>query len=209
MFVTLEGIDASGKSTQLELLKRALKERGFDVLATRQPGGTPIGRQIREVILSPVNSEMVAETEVLLYMADRLQHLRKVVRPALDQGKIVLCDRYHDATVVYQGAGRRLDLSWLRPIEKKYLIRPDLTLWLDISLEESLDRLERRNRQQGIENCRLESEDREFFKRVVAKYRELCEKESDRFVRIAAEENSDTIQKSILAALMPKLKENG
>ncbi len=209
MFVTLEGIDASGKSTQLELLKRALKERGFDVLATRQPGGTPIGRQIREVILSPVNSEMVAETEVLLYMADRLQHLRKVVRPALDKGKIVLCDRYHDATVVYQGAGRRLDLSWLRPIEKKYLIRPDLTLWLDISLEESLDRLERRNRQQGIENCRLESEDREFFKRVVAKYRELCEKESDRFVRIAAEENSDAIQKSILAALMPKLKENG
>lgn len=209
MFVTLEGIDASGKSTQLELLKRALKERGFDVLATRQPGGTPIGRQIREVILSPVNSEMVAETEVLLYMADRLQHLCQVVRPALDKGKIVLCDRYHDATVVYQGAGRRLDLSWLRPIEKKYLIRPDLTLWLDISLEESLDRLERRNRQQGIENCRLESEDREFFKRVVAKYRELCEKESDRFVRIAAEENSDTIQKSILAALMPKLKENG
>ena len=208
MFVTFEGIDAGGKSTQLGLLEKTLGDKGYDVLATRQPGGTQIGQQIRKVILDPKNSDMVAETEVLLYMADRLQHLRQVIRPALAKGKIVLCDRYHDALIVYQGAGRQIDLTWLRPMEKKYLIRPDITFWLDISLEESLYRLKKRNLMQGMENCRLESENDLFFKRIIQRYNDLCQREPDRFVRIAAGESRSTIQKAILAALIPKLEEN-
>ena len=207
MFITFEGIDASGKSTQLELLEKNLRDKGYKVLLTRQPGGTRIGQQIRKVILDPDNTDMIPETEVLLYMADRLQHLRQLVQPALEEGKIVLCDRYHDALVVYQGAGRQMDLSWLKPIEGKFLLHPNLSFYLDISLEKSKHRLEKRNQTQGIKNCRLESENDEFFKRVIQKYDDLCQNEADRFIRIPAEKGRGATQKAILDILIPELEE--
>ena len=208
MFITFEGIDASGKSTQLKLMESALRSRGFDVLATRQPGGTQIGKKIREVILNPENVDMAVETEVLLYMADRLQHLRQVVRPALAERRVVLCDRYHDALLVYQGAGREMDLAWLRPLEKKFLISPHVTFWLDISLEESQGRLEKRNQMLGIENCRLENETDDFFNRVICAYRSINRREPDRFIRIAADTSRSEIHSAILDVLIPKLEES-
>jgi len=206
MFITFEGIDASGKSTQLELLGKNLHDQGFDVIITRQPGGTQIGQQIRKVILDPENTDMIPETEVLLYMADRLQDISEVIRPALDSGKIVISDRYHDATTVYQGSGRELDLSWLKAIEDRFIIKPDLTFWINISLEESLTRLEKRNQMQGIENCRLESEGTQFFTRIIEGYDRLSQSEPERFVNINGEMRRSEIQTEILDVLLPKLK---
>ncbi len=156
MFITFEGIDASGKTTQMELLKETLTAKGYQFIQTRQPGGTEIGQKIREILLDPKNSQMIPEAEVLLYMADRIQHINQVIKPAIQENTIVLCDRYHDATVAYQGGGRQLDLSWLDPLTEKLLLTPDLTLWFDISVEESQRRLNIRNEQQNIEHCRLE-----------------------------------------------------
>lgn len=206
MFITFEGIDASGKSTQLELLGKSLHDQGLDVIITRQPGGTQIGQQIRKVILDPENTDMIPETEVLLYMADRLQHIQEVVKPALDSDKIVISDRYHDATRVYQGSGRQLDLSWLKPIEDQFIITPDLTFWIDISLEESQERLEKRNQMQGIQNCRLESAGTKFFTRVIEAYSQLAKAEPNRFVKINGEQRRSEIQTAILDVMLPKLK---
>ncbi len=209
MFVTFEGIDASGKTTQIEVLERALKEKGYDVVVTRQPGGTMVGQQIRKILLDQDNTDMTPEAEVLLYMADRLQHLREIICPTLKQNKIVLCDRYHDATVAYQGGGRELDLHWLKPIEDQFLLEPDISIWLDISPEESRERLEKRNKLQGIENCRLESEDIAFFKRIVTRYNEFCEKEPERFYRVSAEDSRSAIQNKILDIILPQLDPPG
>jgi dTMP kinase len=206
MFITFEGIDASGKSTQLELLGKNLHDQGFDVIITRQPGGTQIGQQIRKVILDPDNTDMIPETEVLLYMADRLQHISEVIKPALDGGKIVISDRYHDATTVYQGSGRELDLSWLNLIEDRFILKPDLTFWINISLEESQSRLEKRNQMQGIQNCRLESEGAQFFTRIIEAYDRLSKSEPERFVNINGELRRRDIQTEILDILLPKLK---
>ena len=206
MFITFEGIDASGKSTQLELLGKNLHEQGLHVIITIQPGGTQIGQQIRKVILDPDNTDMIPETEVLLYMADRLQHISEVIQPALDSGKVVISDRYHDATTVYQGSGRELDLSWLKAIEDRFIIKPDLTFWINISLEESLTRLEKRNQMQGIENCRLESEGAQFFTRIIEAYDRLSQSEPERFVDINGEMRRSEIQTEVLDILLPKLK---
>jgi dTMP kinase len=206
MLITFEGIDASGKSTQLELLGKNLHDQGFDVIITRQPGGTQIGQQIRKVILDPDNTDMIPETEVLLYMADRLQHISEVIKPALDAGKIVISDRYHDATTVYQGSGRELDLSWLKLIEDRFILKPDLTFWINISLAESQSRLEKRNQMQGIQNCRLESEGAQFFTRIIEAYDRLSKSEPERFANINGETRRSDIQTEILEILLPKLK---
>ncbi len=206
MFITFEGIDASGKTTQVDLLGNTLKAKGFDFIHTRQPGGTDIGLKIREILLNPEHSEMVPETEVLLYMADRIQHINQVIKPTLKENKIVLCDRYHDATVAYQGGGRQLDLSWLDPLKNNLLLTPDLTLWFDISVEESQRRLNIRNESQNVENCRLEREDREFFDRIRKVYQEIAEQEPDRFIIISAENSIEAIQKEVETIVLSRLQ---
>ncbi len=205
MFITFEGIDASGKTTQMTLLEETLRDRGYSVIKTRQPGGTRIGRLIREIVLGSKNAELVSEAEVLLYMADRIQHVQQEIAPAIKHGKIVLCDRYHDATLAYQGGGRQLDLSWLEPLRKRSIIDPDLTLWFDISVAESQARLNRRNATMDVANDRLESENVAFFSRVRQAYHEMCQKESHRFVRILAEDEIQTIRKKTLEIVTAKL----
>ncbi len=206
MFITFEGIDASGKTTQMNLLEEYLLKNQYNILVTRQPGGTKIGQLIRGILLDHENTQMDPTTEVLLYMADRIQHLQETIVPALNNGKIVFCDRYHDALLAYQGGGRQLDLSWLEPLQKKSVLVPDLTIWFDVSVEESQRRLNQRNLDQNIENCRLESEDEAFFNRIRQGYQELCDKEPLRFIKISAEDDVDVIQQKALEIVLSKLK---
>jgi dTMP kinase len=206
MLITFEGIDASGKTTQIGLLEKALRDRNRDVLVTRQPGGTVIGSEIRRILLDPKYGRMVPETEVLLYMADRIQHLQEVVLPALQQGSVVLCDRYHDATLAYQGDGRQLDLSWLTPLTEKQLITPALTFWFDISVAESISRLKARNAAYAVENCRLESENEGFFDRVRRGYQALQQKEPDRFVRIDGEQPIEHIHRVVVEIVLERVR---
>ena len=163
-FFTFEGIDGCGKSTQLELSSRALKAKGFDCVVTREPGGTPISTKIRELLLSPDNKEMCMQTECLLYMAARAQHVREVIVPAVDRGGIVLCDRFEQATFAYQGHGRGLSTEFLREINKFATggQTPDLTFIFDISVELSQKRLN----SIGKGRDRLESEGARFFEKV-------------------------------------------
>jgi dTMP kinase len=205
MLITFEGIDASGKTTQIDLLAESLERQGVQIIKTRQPGGTVIGQKIRKILLDPDNTEMVPETEVLLYMADRIQHIKQVIEPALSLGKTVLCDRYHDATMAYQGAGRQLDLSWLDPIKNNMIRVPDLTLWFDISVEESQDRLLKRNMSQNVENCRLEREEFAFFDRIRTAYNSFAQQESDRFVRLDATGEISSIQKEVESIVFSRL----
>ncbi|NQU62764.1 MAG: dTMP kinase [SAR324 cluster bacterium] len=205
MLITFEGIDASGKTTQIELLKSALKKRGSEVLMTRQPGGTPIGQLIREILLNPNHKSLVPEAEVLLYMADRIQHIKEVILPALANHQIVLCDRYHDATMAYQGGGRQLDLSWLKQLQEKYVIIPGLTLWFDISVEQSQERLKERNRSLDTENCRLESESRLFFDRVRNEYARMCQTAHERFIQIDASDDIASIHQRVLKTVLTRM----
>lgn len=206
MFITFEGIDACGKSTQIDLIEHILKEKEIDYIVTRQPGGTQIGQPIRNILLNPDHVNMAPETEVLLYMADRIQHLQEVIKPALKEGKVVLCDRYHDATLAYQGGGRELELSWLKPIEEKFVLTPDLTFWFDISVEESRERLEKRNKLLGMENCRFEQEDEQFFTKTIQKYQQFHELHPDRFIKINGCGNRSEITENVLNILLPALK---
>ena len=197
MFITFEGIDGSGKSTQLELLKNTLVDKGFNILVTKQPGGTQIGQLIRNILLDPDNSQMVPEAEVLLYLADRVQHIKEVITPALERCEIVLCDRYHDATLAYQGGGRKLDLEWQQEFQNRYVIKPDLTIWLDLPVTESKKRLEIGNKDLDMDNCRLEQEDDAFFSRIRTEYQRLSQQEPNRFLTISAEGSVESIQNQI------------
>jgi dTMP kinase len=171
LFVTFEGTEGSGKSTQIELLSKRLREHGREVIALREPGGTPIGEEIRHTLKhSLAGGGMCAETELLLMNASRAQLVRQVIRPALAAGKAVLCDRFFDSTIAYQVFGRRLDSAQVQRIIDFAIAgtRPDITLLLRIPLEIS----ERRRAARAVENVRdrMEEEDREFFLRVEQGY---------------------------------------
>jgi dTMP kinase len=203
IFITLEGIDGSGKSSQLKRLSQNLKQRGFQILETKEPGGSKTGQLIRQIILNPDHKELAAPAEMLLFMADRIQHLNEVIIPALKQEIIVLCDRYHDSTIAYQGGGRQIDLSWLTPVVDKFIIPPGLTLWLDISVEESVKRLE-----QKTINCRMENEDKLFFQRVRKSYQDIYQANSHRVVCISAENDIETVEQEILKVVLGKINYN-
>ena len=142
MFITFEGPEGSGKTTQIQPLFADLQSRGYDVVLTREPGGTAIGDQIRRVLLDPANQEMLLEAEILLFSASRAQLVGQVVRPALERGAIVICDRFADSTMAYQGYGRGLDLESLHRITQFATggLMPDLTVYLDLDVEEGLRR---------------------------------------------------------------------
>ncbi|BBO78929.1 thymidylate kinase [Desulfosarcina widdelii] len=205
MFITLEGIEGSGKSTQITAIARWLKEAGYDCLTTREPGGTSIGGQIRSVLLHPANDDMAPGTELLLYVADRVQHLETVVRPALAAGKVVVCDRYFDATMVYQGYARGLD--------KKTILRlhdlscggqtPDLTLLLDLAPEEGLARAWRRIASDDAHaaESRFEKEKLAFHERVREGYLDLARNQPQRFCVIDADADTQTVQTRIETVL--------
>jgi dTMP kinase len=203
MFITLEGPEGSGKSTQAALLAAFLEEMGFPVVATREPGGTAIGDQIRACLHDVNNSAMRPETEFLLYSASRAQLVREVIQPALGGNKIVLCDRYADSSVAYQGYGRGLDLATLLDITHFATsgVKPDLTFLLDIDVAEGLAR-----RLSGSDEMnRLDLETIAFHNRVRAGYHRLAEADPGRWVVINAAQSTAEIQRQLRAITMQRL----
>jgi dTMP kinase len=204
MLITLEGPEGSGKTTQIELLVAWLGEQGYDAVLTREPGGTDIGNQIRDVIHDPANTAMAATAEILLYSADRAQHVVECITPLLAEGKIVVSDRYYDSTLAYQGYGRGLDLEALRAITAFATggLKPDLTLYLDIAPEKGLER----RQTGGGEWNRLDAEALEFHQRVREGYMELIEREPDRWVVIDAAGPVEEVQEEIRVQVKARLK---
>ena len=194
-FITFEGMEGCGKSTQAKLLAQAI---GPDAVLTQEPGGTAIGRAIRQLLLDPANRAMSAEAEVLLFFADRAQHVAEVIRPALAAGKIVISTRYVDTSLAYQGYGRGLDLDRIRSVAVLATggLRPDLTLFFDLPLEIGLARVVRRGGRD-----RLESEVREFHERVRNGYLELAAAEPDRWIRIDASGSEADVEARTRAAV--------
>ena len=203
MFITLEGPDGSGKTTQARLLAEWLREQGYEVVLTREPGGTDIGDQIREVLHDPHNTAINASTEILLYSASRAQHVAQRIRPALTAGKIIISDRYADSTLAYQGYGRGLDLETLRTITAFATggLTPDLTLYLDITAQEGLQR----RQLGGGEWNRLDAEALEFHQRVRAGYLELVKQEPGRWVVTNAAQSIEEVQAEIRALVRARL----
>ncbi|HZB47146.1 MAG TPA: dTMP kinase [Pyrinomonadaceae bacterium] len=205
-FITFEGIDGSGKSTQMRLLASELRLRGQEVVSTREPGGTPLGSRIRELVLD--NEEQVDPlAELLLYAADRAQHVRTLVRPALESGHVVLSDRYADATAAYQGAGRGFPealISELIVLATGGLM-PDLTLVFDLTVEESRRRARKRTRGETTQkkHDRLDAEDAAFHTRVRDAYLKLAAAEPERVILIDASGSIQETQAQVMKLVIP------
>lgn len=212
-FVTLEGIDGSGKSTVLNRLAEALADKGYPVVATREPGGTAVGRAVRAVLLDVESAGMSPLCEAFLYAADRAQHVAEVIRPALEAGRLVLCDRFTDSTLVYQGAARGLDMEWLEAVCSRAAggLVPDRTLLLDTTVEEGLKRLARRRTAQGSGRyeARFDEETIAFHRRVYAGYMALAEANKERFIIIDASRPVEEVVRACIDALAPELASVG
>jgi dTMP kinase len=210
-FITLEGLDGSGKSTQLKKLAHALKARGEIVTVTRQPGGTPFGDRIRTLLLDSRSESPAPLAELAMMFADRAQSIHQVIAPALDRGEIVLCDRFTDSTEAYQGGGRELGSEMVRTLHKTLCndLQPDLTLLLMPGFERSLERARRRNRRvaetTGKDENRFEQLDVDFFRRTYDMYRTIAERDSLRVVVIEGEAGIEEVFSSILAIVERKL----
>ena len=207
-FITFEGIDGCGKSTQLRLLAGELRVRGMRVVATREPGGTTLGQKLRAALLD-VQEQVDPLAELLVFAADRAQHVRKHLLPALKENEIVLSDRYADATVAYQGAGRGFDSKLIQEIVELATdgLKPDLTLLFDLSVDESAVRTRRRVASKRTD--RLDSEDREFHIRVRDAYVEIAKAEPDRFRVIDARGSVNETHRLVMDIVIPFLSERG
>jgi len=205
VFITFEGPDGSGKTTQARLLAERLREQRYEVVLTREPGGSDIGDQIRAVLHDLRNTAMDARTEILLYSASRAQHVAQLIRPALAAGKIVISDRYADSTLAYQGYGRELDLETLRTVTAFATggLVPDLTLYLDIPPQEGLQR----RRLGGDEWNRLDAEALEFHQRVRAGFLQLVRLEPERWVVIDSTHSIEEVQAEIKALVQARLSQ--
>lgn len=207
LFVTLEGPDGSGKTTQINLLRAVLEREGYSILQTREPGGTSIGDQIRRVLHDTANTTMRATTEILLYSASRAQLVTEVIQPALADGKIVLCDRYADSTLAYQGYGRQLDLKTLRTITTFATggLRPDLIIYLDLPVEEGLRRKRLAHETEDAEWNRLDQETVDFHHRVHQGYLKLAAEEPDRWIIVDANQPVEAVHQEIARAVLARL----
>ncbi|KAB2902764.1 MAG: dTMP kinase [Anaerolineae bacterium] len=205
MLITLEGPDGSGKSTQIDLLVQKLRAKGYKVVQTREPGGTSIGDEIRQVLHDLKNTAMHPHTETLLYAASRAQLVAQVIRPHLESGGIVVCDRYRDSTLAYQGYGHGLDLEALNSILAFATgnLTPDLTFYLDLSVEDGL----KRRKDAADDWNRMDAMAVEFHQRVRAGYEKLIAAEPERWVRIDASQDIETIHQAILAVVLMRVKE--
>ncbi len=208
-FITFDGVEGSGKTTQIRRLAEALRLRGHSVCTTREPGGCPIADAIRSILLDPAHGKMAPRAELLLYAAARAQHVAEVIRPALERGEIVLCDRFTDATIAYQGFGRGLErdlISHLNDLASGGLV-PDLTLLLDLPVEEGLRRaLERNALDDGMREGRFEQEALAFHNRVREGYHHLAATES-RFRVVDALGPEDEVALRVASAAAPVLEE--
>jgi len=203
LFITLEGPEGAGKSTNREYLAERLRAQGLDVVLTREPGGTPLAERIRELLLAPSDEKMNADTELLLVFAARAQHLAEVIRPALARGAIVLCDRFTDATYAYQGGGRGLSLERIATLENfvQGALRPDLTLVFDLPVEIGLSRAAARGRLD-----RFEQEGQAFFEAVRQAYLARAQATPQQYKLIDAAQSLVQVQQA-LDALMPQILE--
>ncbi len=204
MFITLEGCDGSGKTTQARLLAEFLRGQGLDVILTREPGGTAIGDQLRAIVHDPANTAIRPPVEAMLYSAARGQLVEEVIKPQLARGGVVLCDRYADSTLAYQGYGRGLDLAALRVITAFVTggLKPDLTLYLDIDAEEGL----RRRQASGGEWNRMDQLALEFHQRVRAGYQALIAEEPARWLPFDARAPIGELQEQLRAAVWERMK---
>lgn len=205
MFITFEGIEGSGKTTQLTHIADFLQKRGHDCIITREPGGTRIGEKIRAILLDPTSKGMAPLTELLLYEADRIQHVKELLEPSLAAGKTVLCDRHFDATVVYQGYARGLDIELIERLHRLLLagLRPDITFLLDLPVETGLSRAWSQidNGGRTERETRFEKEALSFHEKVRAGYLALARKEPERFRIIDAGRSVADVQEDILKVL--------
>ena len=203
LFITFEGPDGSGKSTQIKLLSEALTAAGHDVLTVREPGGTPISEQIRDVVHNLRNCEMSDRAECLLYNAARAQLVDQLIVPQLQRGGIVLCDRYADSTMAYQGYGRQLDLTAVKNVIAfaTQNLQPDVTFYLDIEVEAGIER----RKCGGGEWNRLDDQALEFHRRVRAGYLQMVADEPQRWIQIDAAQAVEVIQAEIRAEVEKKL----
>lgn len=201
LFITFEGVDGSGKSTQTNLLATHLEDLGIPVLKTREPGGPPIAEAIRHLLLDTENGAMLPRTELLLYCASRAQHTGEWILPALSAGKTVICDRYFDSTFAYQGAARSLDMEQIRILTEfaTFNTVPDLTFLLDIPVSEGMARITKRNLD------RLELEDNSFRELVRAEYLNLAKMNPNRFVVLDASLSPAAIHAQIIQKVLTRL----
>lgn len=202
-FITVEGTDGSGKSTQLKLLMDYLGTKNCDVVFTREPGGTEISEKIRDVILDINNKEMTDMTEALLYAAARAQHVQQKIIPAINEGKVVICDRFVDSSIAYQGAARGLGTDNIMQINRFALngIMPDLTLFFDLPPEKGI--LRKKNEK---ELDRLESEKLDFHVNVYEGYKKLCSQYPDRIKVISADDTVENINRQVIEIIDGLLK---
>jgi len=213
LFITLEGLDGSGKTTQINRLSAWLKKRGHAPLVTRQPGGTATGERIRALVLDSRSTGLAPMAEMALMFADRAQAIAEVILPALEVGRIVLCDRFTDSTEAYQGGGRELGSETVLELDRLLCgnLQPDLTLLLLPSLDRSLERARRRNdraaAQNGQDEGRFEQEQDAFHHRVWQKYREIAAREPERVVLIEGDLSIDEVHEKIVVAVADRLRE--
>jgi len=207
LFLTFEGIDGCGKTTQLNLLSDYLARLGLPYLVTREPGGTELGEQVRKILLRRSSVGMDPRNELLLYFASRAQNVAQVIRPALAEGLTVLCDRFTDASLAFQGYGRGLDLRFIRRLHRFACqeVNPDLTFVLDIRPETSVKRARKRNLSARRDEGRFEQEALAFHQRVRQGYRALARQEPRRVKLIPAEDDIETIHQKIVALARPRL----
>ncbi len=205
-FITFEGIDGSGKSTQVRMLASELRLREFDVLTTLEPGGTPLGRRLREAFLE-TEENVSPLAELLLFAADRAQHVNFLIQPALSEGKIVISDRYADATFAYQGAGRGFDEKTVNQVIELATggLKPDLTLFFDITVENALLRTKSRSNDETVKN-RMDAENAEFYERVRDAYLQIAKNEPKRFRILDANGSIEDIKKQVLEIVTEFLK---
>jgi dTMP kinase len=199
VFICFEGGEGGGKSTQSRLLRDALAADGYQVLLTFEPGDTPVGKEMRRIVLSPETGALAHKTEFLLYLADKSEHIETLVRPALDRGEVVITDRYVDSTLAYQGAGRALDAAELEEVARWATgdLRPHLTVVLDLEPEAGLSRFEGRDR--------IEGESLEFHQRVRQSFLELAARDPEHYLVLDARDSIDDIAAAISARVAPLL----
>lgn len=197
-FITIEGGEGAGKSTNISFITDYLEQRGLEVILTREPGGTPLAERIREILLDKNEVSMSSDTELLLMFAARAQHLKEVILPAIQQGKWVICDRFTDATYAYQGGGRGIYYDRIATLENWVQgdLRPDMTIIFDLSVEVGLSRASSRG-----ELDRFEQEDIDFFNRVRNAYLERADKSPERYAIVDAEPELAIVQQSLVQVL--------
>jgi dTMP kinase len=199
--ITFEGIEGSGKSTQIKLVAEYLSRRNVSLVVTAEPSGTAIGRKIGSILFNREHNNMCAETEMFLFCAARSQHVREIIMPAIKQNKVVLCDRFSDATYAYQGAGRGLDNQFIKLINdySSMLLKPDLTLLFDLPVEIGLQRANKRNDnlKESSSIDRFEKENMDFHRRIREGYLNILKNDPDRFRLIDANRDVETIQKDV------------